>query len=109
MALTEWVTVAKVGDLRDNDMMMVTVGPEEILLAQVQGQYYAIDNWCTHAGGMLDQGVLHPDKNEVECPLHEGYFHLESGAARLPPAEEDTIAYSVRVEGDDILIGPKGS
>jgi nitrite reductase/ring-hydroxylating ferredoxin subunit len=109
MALTEWAAVAKVGELADNDMMMVTVGPEEILLAHVQGSYYAIDNWCTHAGGMLDQGVLHGDSLEVECPLHEGYFHLESGAARLPPAEEDAIAYSVKVEGDQIFIGPKGA
>lgn len=108
MALAEWVTVAKVGDLKDNDMMMVTSGAEEILLAQVNGKYCAIDNWCTHAGGMLDQGILHPDNIEVECPLHEGYFHLETGAARLPPAEEDAIAYDVRVEGDDILVGPKG-
>ena len=109
MALTEWAAVAKVGELADNDIMMVTVGPEEILLAQVQGNYYALDNWCTHAGGMLDQGVLHADRLEVECPLHEGYFHLESGAARLPPAEEDAIAYSVKVEGDQIFIGPKGA
>ena len=107
MALTEWVTVAKVGDLDDNDMMMVTAGPEEILLAQVGGCYYAIDNWCTHAGGMLDQGILHTQNVEVECPLHEGYFHLETGAARVPPAEEDAISYAVKVEGDDILIGPK--
>lgn len=107
MALTDWVQVAKVGDLKDNDMMMVTAGADEILLAQVHGQYYAIDNWCTHAGGMLDQGFLHPDQCEVECPLHEGYFHLETGAARLPPAEEDAIAYAVKVEGDDIYVGPK--
>ena len=109
MALTGWVTVAKVGDLADNDMMMVTAGPEEILLALVDGNYYAIDNWCTHAGGMLDQGVLHTETLEVECPIHEGYFHLVTGAARLPPAEEDTIAYAVKVEGDDIRIGPQGS
>lgn len=108
MALAEWVAVAKVGDLEDNDMLMVTAGPEEICLAHIGGKYYAIDNWCTHAGGMLDQGILHPDRIEVECPLHEGYFHLETGAARLPPAEEDAIAYDVRIEGDDILVGPKG-
>ena len=107
MALTEWVAVAKVGDLDDNDMMMVTAGPEEILLAQVEGRYYAIDNWCTHAGGMLDQGILHAQNLEVECPLHEGYFHLETGAARVPPAEEDAPVYGVKVEGDDILVGPK--
>ena len=109
MALTGWVAVAKIGDLADNDMMMVTAGPEEILLALVDGNYYAIDNWCTHAGGMLDQGVLHADTLEVECPIHEGYFHLGTGSARLPPAEEDTIAYAVKVEGDDILIGPQES
>ncbi len=107
MALTEWVNVAKVGDLKENDMMMVTAGSEEILLALVEGNYYAIDNWCTHAGGMLDQGILHVENLEVECPLHEGYFHLDSGAARMPPAEDDAVAYSVKIDGDDISVGPK--
>lgn len=107
--LTQWVKVARVGELRDPDMMVVRAGPDDVLLAQVGGKYYAIDNWCTHAGGALDQGVLHAESLEVECPLHEGYFHLESGAARLPPAEVDVPAYAVKVEGEDIYIGPKGT
>ncbi|MBM3940759.1 MAG: non-heme iron oxygenase ferredoxin subunit [SAR202 cluster bacterium] len=105
--LNDWVKVAKVSNLRDPDMMVVNAGKNEILLAKVNGVYYAINNVCSHAYAMLDQGTLHADALEVECPLHESYFHLETGAARHPPAEEPVATYGVKVEGDDILVGPK--
>ena len=105
--LTEFVKVASVGDLEDNQMMIVNPGSEDILLARVNGDYFAIDDWCTHAAGMLHQGYIHPKNYEVECPIHEGHFDLRTGEATMLPAEDPTQAYAVRVEGDDILVGPK--
>ncbi len=103
--LAEWVTVAKVGELAEGEMMMVEANNEEILLALVEGNYYAMDNWCTHTGGMLDQGFL--IGYEVECPIHEGRFDLRTGEPTQFPAEEPMTPYAVRVEGDEILVGPR--
>ena len=53
---------------------------------------------------MLDQGTL--VGIEVECPLHEGRFDLRTGQDTNPPADEPVAAFAVRVEGDDVLVGP---
>ncbi|MEX2598914.1 MAG: non-heme iron oxygenase ferredoxin subunit, partial [Dehalococcoidia bacterium] len=89
-------------------MISVNVDGDDILVARIGDDFYATDGWCTHAAGMLHEGYLHADTCEVECPIHEGYFDLRSGEATNPPAEEPVVAYDVRVEGDDILVGPKG-
>ena len=47
--LTEFVKVATVGDVPDDSMTLVTAGNDEILLAKIGEDYYAIDGWCTHA------------------------------------------------------------
>ena len=105
--LSEFVKVAKVGEIRDNTMIAVTAGDEEILLAKVNGELFAISEWCSHAAGMLSMGELHADQYEVECPIHMGYFDLRTGEPTAPPPEEPVASFEVRIEGDDILVGPK--
>ncbi|MGH7907252.1 MAG: Rieske 2Fe-2S domain-containing protein, partial [Candidatus Binataceae bacterium] len=71
------------------------------------GEYYAINNLCSHQGGWLDQGELLADTCEVMCPLHDGSFDLKTGEATSLPCKDPVTAYAVRVEGDDILLGPR--
>ena len=106
--LTEFVKVATVGDVPDDSMIPVTVGDEEIVLAKIGDRYFAIDGWCTHAAGMLSEGFLYPAAFEIECPIHEGMFDLRSGEVTSPPPEDAITVYEVRVEGGDILVGPRG-
>lgn len=106
--LTKFVKVAKTSDLADGKMMAVDADGEEILLARIGDKYYAINNVCSHAAAWLDQGDLLPATYEVQCPLHEGRFDLRTGAPTHEPAEEPVEVYAVRVEGDDILVGPPG-
>jgi nitrite reductase/ring-hydroxylating ferredoxin subunit len=105
---TEFEKVAKVGDLGDGEMMSVIAGRIEILLARIGDEYFALDDFCTHADALLDQGTLHADTCEVECPLHEGMFDLRTGQPTSEPVEDATIVFAVRIEGDDILVGPRG-
>ena len=105
--LTEFVKVASVGDLAENSMVSRVVGQDEIMLARIGDDYFALDGWCSHAAGLLAEGYLHASACEVECPVHEGFFDLRTGEAVAPPAEEPVKAYAVRIEGDDILVGPK--
>ena len=105
--LSEFVKVATVGDVPDNSIVPVFAAGEEILLAKIGDAYFAIDDWCTHAAGMLDQGDLCADTFEVVCPVHEGMFDLRTGEVTNPPPETDIATYEVRVEGEDILVGPK--
>jgi 3-phenylpropionate/trans-cinnamate dioxygenase ferredoxin component len=106
--LSEFVWAAKASDISDGTMTSVTLAGEEVLIASVGGQYYAIDNKCSHQGGWLDQGELLADRCEVMCPLHDACFDLRTGKPTAEPAKTPVKVYAVRVEGDDILVGPAG-
>ena len=101
-----FVKVAKVCDLAEGGMVAVLVGDTEVLLARVQGQYYAISNVCSHADAWLHQGDLRPATWEVQCPLHQGCFDLRTGYPTAWPSSQPVQVYAVHVEGEDILVGP---
>jgi nitrite reductase/ring-hydroxylating ferredoxin subunit len=105
--IKEFIKVTTVDDLAEGEMKGYTVGGEAILIARIQGKYYAINDVCSHFFTLLSSGMLFPERLEVECPLHESRFSLESGEPQSPPADTPVEAYSVHVEGNDIYIGPK--
>lgn len=78
----------------------------QVALCNVGGEFYCIENMCSHEDAQLHFGWLLPDICQVECPLHEGRFDLKTGAATQAPAEFPLKTYNVRVEGDDIYVGP---
>lgn len=83
---------------------MVQIGDAQILLVNVLGSYHAISGVCSHAHALLSMGQLYGD--EVVCPLHGSVFNVRTGAVLSPPARENLAVYPVRIEGDDIFIGP---
>ena len=107
MADAGFVKVAQIDDLSPGEMMMVEVGDGRILLANVEGSVHAIDDICSHAYASLSEGDL--NGQEVECPLHGSAFDLVSGEAVTPPATESVKVYELRIEGQDILLGPAKS
>ncbi len=106
--LGEFVPVLKTGDLEEGQMMGVTVQGEDVLVARVNGELYAVGNLCSHAEGWLDTGDLDPASCQVECPIHGAKFDLKTGKATRLPAFRPVPTYAVRVEGDAILVGPAG-
>jgi len=104
MAEIALVKVAELGELSPGDLKMVEVGDNQILLANVAGSIYACDNVCTHAFAPLSEGGL--DEEQVECPLHGSIFSVTTGEVIGPPAVENLRVFQVRIEGQDILVGP---
>ncbi|MGB8215530.1 MAG: non-heme iron oxygenase ferredoxin subunit [Anaerolineales bacterium] len=106
----EFIKVIDKAELPPNKMVIVMVSGKEVLLANVEGSYYAIANTCTHAGGSLAQGSL--EGSIVTCPRHGARFDLKSGQAVgeakiafLKMRVKDEKKYEVKVEGTDILVG----
>lgn len=66
------------------------------------GEWGAIDNVCTHDGGVLGEGEL--DDNAVECPRHGGRFDLFSGRVLALPPVRPVSAYPVRVEDGSVVV-----
>jgi 3-phenylpropionate/trans-cinnamate dioxygenase ferredoxin subunit len=73
-----------------------------ILLCNVDGEIFAIEDLCTHDGGELDQGEL--DGCRIECPRHGAYFDVTTGAALTMPAILPVRTFKVRLEGDAIFV-----
>ena len=100
----DFVTVARTGEVEPGTMKLVHIGDERILLVNLGGRYHAIDDECPHSFGILSMGQLYGE--EVLCQVHGAAFNVKTGAVLSPPADRDLTVYSVRVEGDYILIGP---
>jgi 3-phenylpropionate/trans-cinnamate dioxygenase ferredoxin subunit len=106
----EFVKVADKTELPLNSMKKVVAGGKEILVANVDGAYYAINNKCTHLGGSLSEGVL--AGCIVTCPRHGARFDVTTGKsvgeakiAFVKMAVKDEERYEVKVEGTQILVG----
>ena len=100
----EFVKIASLSDIPPGDMMSVRVGSEEILLVNLDGELHACDDICTHAYANLSEGDL--EDGELVCPLHGAVFDVATGSAVTPPATEALRKFAVRIEGDDVLVGP---
>jgi 3-phenylpropionate/trans-cinnamate dioxygenase ferredoxin component len=107
MAEAEFVKVAELSEIPSGRMMMVEVGNEQVLLVNIEGVIPACDDVCTHSYASLSEGDL--DGEEVVCPLHGAIFNVTTGEVVTPPAEESLRMFEVRIEGQDILVGPPKS
>ncbi len=107
--LKEFVKVAAVHELAAGEMRTVKIDRDYVFIARIGDDYFALNGFCTHAEGFLADGYLHEDLCEIECPIHEGAFDLRTGEVTNPPAEEPIVVYDIRVDGEDILVGPRGS
>ena len=100
--MLRWVTVALSRDIEPEHVRVVTVGDRRIAVCNVGGEFYAIDDLCTHDGGSLDQGELFDE--EIECPRHGARFDVRSGRALTLPAVYPVQTYPVRVEDGAIQV-----
>ncbi len=94
--------VARKSEIAAGTTMRVKVGRTEVLLCNVDGEIFAIEDVCTHDGGELDQGQL--DGCTIMCPRHGAMFDVKTGTALTLPAIVPVPTYEVRVEGDDIFV-----
>ena len=97
-----FVTVANVNDTPLGRISVHEVDGKRVALCNVNGEFYAIDDVCTHDGGSLDQGVLEGDR--VECPRHGAKFDVKTGRAVVLPAVRPVKTYQVAVEGDQVKV-----
>ncbi|MGQ9744391.1 MAG: Rieske (2Fe-2S) protein [Candidatus Bathycorpusculaceae bacterium] len=104
-----FVKVAEASDIPIGKMRSIKINNKEILIANVNGKYYAIGNRCTHRGGDLSKGSL--ENSVVTCPLHGAKFDVTTGKAISEPKigpikvkTNDELIYEVKVEGNEIMI-----
>lgn len=97
-----FVKVASRKEIQHSQMKEVRVDGQKVCIANIEGEYYAIDNTCSHEGGPLADGKLLG--YEVQCPWHQSRFDMRNGKVKAPPASESQATFQIKVEGDDIMI-----
>jgi len=89
-------------DMSNGKMVGIEADDKKVLLAMVNGHYYAIRNVCTHMACTLSDGTLTGD--HVQCPCHGSTFDVKTGVLIRGPARLPETAYPVRTEGENIII-----
>ena len=97
-----FVAVAKVGDLAPGEMKFVAIERERIVLANVDGSFYALRDVCGHRNAPLSRGRL--DGHVIECPLHFAQFDVRTGKLIDGPISADVPRYDARVENNTVYL-----
>lgn len=103
--MTDFVTVATTDELSPGERLVVEINRKWIAIFNVGGQYYAIEDMCTHDGGELADGEL--IGCEIVCSRHGARFDLRDGHVTHPPALVDVPSYETRIVGNEVQIGPR--
>ena len=100
--MAEFVKAASIDEVAPGQARLVNVKGREIVLFNIEGAFFALENACTHEEGPLAEGEV--VGHEVTCPWHGAKFDIRTGEALGPPAYEAVTRYNVRITGTDIEI-----
>ena len=111
----EFTEVAKIDELKNGTMKIVSAEGRAILLARVGDKYHAADNRCPHMKGDLSRGKL--EGTIITCPVHGSQFDISNGqlvrwlkgglisklggALKMP---RNLTVYNVKVEDGKVLV-----
>lgn len=80
----------------------VEFGPFKVLICNLDGELFGVDNECTHARVLLTSAML--IGSEIECPVHGARFDVRSGIVMCPPARRGLRTFNVeRVVGGALV------
>lgn len=100
--MEHWVNVAKLQDFPAGTRQLIDVDGQSIIIFNLDGQFYALEDRCSHDDSPLHEGEIEGD--EIICPWHGARFCLKTGAVTEPPAYEDIQSFPVRVENNMVQV-----
>jgi len=94
--MAEWIDVAKIDEITSGNRKIISTDLAEIAVFNLDGEFFAIEDVCTHDGGELATGACEGD--QIICPRHGARFCIRNGKALTPPAYEDIETFPVRID-----------
>lgn len=94
--------ICSTSQLSDGEALRIEQGKEPVALFKVDGEFFAIQDTCTHGNWSLADGYL--DGDIVECALHMAQFCVRTGKVCAPPATVPAKVFPVRVDGDEVFV-----
>lgn len=106
--MSDGIVVAHTDDIPDGEAIKVDAGVagtvDDIAIFNDGGEFFALDDTCSHEDASLSEGWL--EDGVVECPLHAGKFCLRNGEVLSMPATEDVACHRLIIDGTDIRLIP---
>jgi nitrite reductase/ring-hydroxylating ferredoxin subunit len=98
----EYVKIAEIEDVLKNQMQVFNAKGQKILVINVEGELFAIENRCPHMGYPLFFGSLEGDV--LTCGFHSAKFNVKTGKALGPVTSERLKTFPVKIQNSSIFI-----
>ena len=99
----DFVVIGDTADIAIGERLFVEIDDLSLIVFNLAGVFFAIEDKCSHDNGSLDDGEL--AEHIIKCPRHGASFDIRSGKALSLPAVVDIPAYPVRINGSEIEVG----
>ena len=100
--MTDYQLACSMADVDEGGMLLVELEDRLAIVFNVDGQYYCLDDVCTHDGGPLSEGKL--EGCQIACPRHGARFDVTSGQALSMPATEPTGCHEVKLDDGKVYV-----
>jgi len=101
-SMSDWVEVSPAEKIAPSGWEQVDLDGTLVAVFNVDGEFYAIEDICTHDGAVLSGCPLEGD--EVVCPRHGARFSVKTGEVLAPPAWEPVSTFPVKVENGTVFV-----
>ncbi len=98
----KWIDAGLAAALADGQAISLPVGHRMVAVVCSGGEYFAIEDICTHDGAELIGGTI--EGTEILCPRHGARFCLRTGAALSPPAYEAVRVFDTRLADGHVWV-----
>jgi 3-phenylpropionate/trans-cinnamate dioxygenase ferredoxin component len=102
-----WIDVCAADELKPGEFRTVWIDDLEVAVVNVNGEFHAVQDVCTHDGGELTGGII--EGCEIECPRHGARFDLRTGEVLSPPAYEPIPTYPVEIRDGRLRVASEPS
>jgi len=99
-----WLRACASGELLPGETTVAWDGDTPILVVNIDGDCYALEDRCTHEDFELSAGAFDPGAATIECVLHGSRFDVRDGRALNPPAYAPVRTYRTKIEDDAVWI-----
>jgi 3-phenylpropionate/trans-cinnamate dioxygenase ferredoxin component len=100
--MPDFVEVCPASAIPEPGKQTLVVDERLVVLLHVGGEFFCIDDVCTHDGGPLGDGKL--SDHAIACPRHGAKFDIRTGKALTMPATEDTLVHEVKVDNGRVFV-----
>ncbi len=100
--MTDWVDVCAESALANGENIITDVDGTEVAIFKIDGDFYAIEDVCSHDGAEIASGELVGD--EIICPRHGARFCVKTGEVKCAPAYENIDTFPIQIEQGRVQI-----